>query len=486
MEFESSHIHSKKEYVDMVKSYQVHKIRLRLTSVVGVITVALASFILPPIVAQHANAVSATNGRSELISIGAGKTIKRSFSATKGNLIIYGVGNNSTKSSVYFNILNSSGKRVDGCMSFCSEIPRSAGQYTFLPPANGTYVLTLYLASRSVAGTVRASLLDVIKNHPQTLSGTAATNVLSTDVAKVYQFAGTKGSLVIYGVGNGSTESSLYFNIYNSSGKRVDGCMSFCSEISRSAGQYSFLPPAKGTYFLALYLATSSTVGNVSLSLLDVIKNRPQTLTGTTAANVLTSDVAKVYQFAGIKGNLVIYGVGNNSQESFLRFDIYNSSGKRVDGCMSFCSEIPNSSDQLTFVPPATGTYYLALHFSPPFTAGKVGLSILDVISNPPQTISGTTTVSVLNTDVVRVYQFLGTQVNQFNYEMTNNSAESFLRFDLYDSSGKRVDGCMSFCSQIPHSQSKYTFAPPATGAYFLALYFAPPSTGGTVDIALP
>ena len=159
--------------------------------------------------------------------------------------------------------------------------------------------------------------------------------------------------------------------------------------------------------------------------------------------------------FTATQGNLIIYVVTNPSREANLSFTIHDLAGKKVDNCgnkeVPYCVAPENFTTHGIFIPPATGTYVMDLLFLwRPAATGNVGLSLTDVILNPPPTLSGTITAKFLATDVARVYQFTATQGKEVTYGIANNSRESRLYLHFYNSAGTPVSLCGEVgCTQM-------------------------------------
>ena len=65
--------------------------------IAALVASTLLASVLPTLV-QTAQASTPTNGTTEVINIEAGQTVQRSFNATQGNLIVYGLGNTADRS----------------------------------------------------------------------------------------------------------------------------------------------------------------------------------------------------------------------------------------------------------------------------------------------------------------------------------------------------------------------------------------------------
>ena len=233
------------------------------------IAVLIASTLLAsvlPTLAQTAQASTPTNGTTEIINIGAGQTVQRSFNATQGNLIMYGLENSAVdKDLLKYTIYDSTGKTVR-CWITCILTSNRSREGTFLPPSTGTYFMAFYFDSPSTKGTIKLSIFDVIQNSPQILSGKTEMYFQSSDVVKIFRINATQGKLIAYGVVNSAVDDALLqYTIYDSTGKSVH-CLILCLLTSNRSREGTFLPPSTGTYFMAIYFDNPKTLGNVTLS----------------------------------------------------------------------------------------------------------------------------------------------------------------------------------------------------------------------------
>jgi hypothetical protein len=219
-----------------------------------------------PTLAQTAQASTPTNGTTEIINIGAGQTVQRSFNATQGNLIMYGLENSAVnKDLLKYTIYDSTGKTVR-CWITCILTSNRSREGTFLPPSTGTYFMAFYFDSPSTTGTIKLSIFDVIQNSPQILSGKTEMYFQSSDVVKIFRINATQGKSIVYGVGNSAVgDALLQYTIYDSTGKSVH-CLILCLLTSNRSREGTFLPPSTGTYFMAIYFDNPKTLGNVTLS----------------------------------------------------------------------------------------------------------------------------------------------------------------------------------------------------------------------------
>ena len=233
--------------------------------IAALVASTLLASLLPTLV-QTAHASTPTNGTTEVINIGAGQTVQRSFNATQGNLIMYGLENSAdNKDLLKYTIYNSTGKTVR-CWITCILTSNRSREGTFLPPSTGTYFMAFYFDSPSTKGTIKLSIFDVIQNSPQILSGKTEMYFQSSDVVKIFRINATQGKLIAYGVGNSAVDDALlYYTIYDSTGKSVH-CFILCFLTSNRFREGTFLPPSTGTYFMAIYFNNPKTLGNVTLS----------------------------------------------------------------------------------------------------------------------------------------------------------------------------------------------------------------------------
>jgi len=166
----------------------------------------------------------------------------------------------------------------------------------------------------------------------------------------------------------------LKYTIYDSTGKTVR-CWITCILTSNRSREGTFLPPSTGTYFMAFYFDSPSTKGTIKLSIFDVIQNSPQILSGKTEMYFQSSDVVKIFRINATQGKLIVYGVANSAvDDALLQYTIYDSTGKSVH-CLILCLLTSNRSREGTFLPPSTGTYFMAIYFDNPKTLGNVTLS---------------------------------------------------------------------------------------------------------------
>jgi hypothetical protein len=233
--------------------------------IAALVASTLLASLLPTLV-QTAHASTPTNGTTEVINIGAGQTVQRSFNATQGNLIMYGLENSAdNKDLLKYTIYNSTGKTVR-CWITCILTSNRSREGTFLPPSTGTYFMAFYFDSPSTKGTIKLSIFDVIQNSPQILSGKTEMYFQSSDVVKIFRINATQGKLIAYGVVNSAVDDALLlYTIYDSTGKSVH-CLILCLLTSNRSREGTFLPPSTGTYFMAIYFDHPKTLGNVTLS----------------------------------------------------------------------------------------------------------------------------------------------------------------------------------------------------------------------------
>ncbi len=223
--------------------------------------------VLPTFV-QTAQASTPTNGTTEVINIGAGQTVQRSFNATQGNLIVYGLGNTVIASDyLKYRIYDSTGKGVGECQYTCPLYQHKTVARSFFPPSTGTYFMVLNFNNPKTTGAVKLSILDAIQNPPQVLSGMTVQNFQSSDVAKIFRITATQGNLIVYGLGNtADANDRLQYRIYDSTGRAVGDCQYTCPLYQNKTVARSFSPPSTGTYFLVLNFNNPKTTGAVKLS----------------------------------------------------------------------------------------------------------------------------------------------------------------------------------------------------------------------------
>jgi hypothetical protein len=227
----------------------------------------LLASVLPTLV-QTAQASTPTNGTTEVINIGAGQTVQRSFNATQGNLIVYGLGNTVVANDyLQYRIYDATGKGVGDCKYTCPLYQHKIVARSFLPPSTGTYFMVLNFNNPKTTGAVKLSILDAIQNPPQVLSGMRVENFQTSDVAKIFRITATQGNLIVYGLGNTvDANDYLQYRIYDSTGQAVGDCQYTCPLYQNKTVARSFSPPSTGTYFLVLNFNNPKTTGAVKLS----------------------------------------------------------------------------------------------------------------------------------------------------------------------------------------------------------------------------
>jgi hypothetical protein len=221
-----------------------------------------------PTLVQTAQASTPTNGTTEVIKIGAGQTVQRSFNATQGNLIVYGLGNTVVANDyLQYRIYDSTGKGVGDCKYTCPLYQHKTVARSFFPPSTGTYFMVLNFNNPKTTGAVKLSMLDAMRNPPKVLSGMTVENFESSDVAKIFRITATQGNLIVYGLGNSAVANDyLQYRIYDSTGKAVGDCQYTCLLYQNKTVARSFFPPSAGTYFLVLNFNNPKTTGAVKLS----------------------------------------------------------------------------------------------------------------------------------------------------------------------------------------------------------------------------
>jgi hypothetical protein len=235
--------------------------------IAALVASTLLASLLPTLV-QTAQASTPTNGTTEVINIGAGQTVQRSFNATQGNLIVYGLGNTVIANDyLQYRIYDSTGKGVGECKYTCPLYQHKTVARSFSPPSTGTYFMVLNFNNPKTTGAVKLSILDAIQNPPQVLSGMTVENFQSSDVAKIFRITATHGNLIVYGLGNTvDANDYLQYRIYDSTGKGVGECKYTCPLYQNKTVARSFSPPSTGTYFLVLNFNNPKTTGAVKLS----------------------------------------------------------------------------------------------------------------------------------------------------------------------------------------------------------------------------
>jgi hypothetical protein len=235
--------------------------------IAALVASTLLASVLPTLV-QTAQASTPTNGTTEVINIGAGQTVQRSFNATQGNLIVYGLGNTVIASDyLKYRIYDSTGKGVGECQYTCPLYQHKTVARSFFPPSTGTYFMVLNFNNPKTTGAVKISILDAIQNPPQVLSGMTVENFQSSDVAKIFRITATQGNLIVYGLGNAvDANDYLQYRIYDSTGQAVGDCQYTCPLYQNKTVARSFSPPSTGTYFLVLNFNNPKTTGAVKLS----------------------------------------------------------------------------------------------------------------------------------------------------------------------------------------------------------------------------
>jgi hypothetical protein len=235
--------------------------------IAALVASTLLASLLPTLV-QTAQASTPTNGTTEVINIGAGQTVQRSFNATQGNLIVYGLGNTVIANDyLQYRIYDSTGKGVGECKYTCPLYQHKTVARSFFPPSTGTYFMVLNFNNPKTTGAVKLSILDAIQNPPQVLSGMTVENFQSSDVAKIFRITATHGNLIVYGLGNTvDANDYLQYRIYDSTGQAVGDCQYTCPLYQNKTVARSFSPPSTGTYFLVLNFNNPKTTGAVKLS----------------------------------------------------------------------------------------------------------------------------------------------------------------------------------------------------------------------------
>jgi hypothetical protein len=235
--------------------------------IAALVASTLLASLLPTLV-QTAQASTPTNGTTEVINIGAGQTVQRSFNATQGNLIVYGLGNTVIANDyLQYRIYDSTGKGVGECKYTCPLYQHKTVARSFFPPSTGTYFMVLNFNNPKTTGAVKLSILDAIQNPPQVLSGMTVENFQSSDVAKIFRITATHGNLIVYGLGNTvDANDYLQYRIYDSTGQAVGDCQYTCPLYQNKSVARSFSPPSTGTYFLVLNFNNPKTTGAVKLS----------------------------------------------------------------------------------------------------------------------------------------------------------------------------------------------------------------------------
>jgi hypothetical protein len=235
--------------------------------IAALVASTLLASVLPTLV-QTAQASTPTNGTTEVINIGAGQTVQRSFNATQGNLIVYGLGNTVIANDyLQYRIYDSTGKGVGECKYTCPLYQHKTVARSFFPPSTGTYFMVLNFNNPKTTGAVKLSILDAIQNPPQVLSGMTVENFQSSDVAKIFRITATHGNLIVYGLGNTvDANDYLQYRIYDSTGQAVGDCQYTCPLYQNKSVARSFSPPSTGTYFLVLNFNNPKTTGAVKLS----------------------------------------------------------------------------------------------------------------------------------------------------------------------------------------------------------------------------
>ena len=235
--------------------------------IAALVASTLLASVLPTLV-QTAQASTPTNGTTEVINIGAGQTVQRSFNATQGNLIVYGLGNTVIANDyLQYRIYDSTGKGVGDCKYTCPLYQHKIVARSFFPPSTGTYFMVLNFNNPKTTGAVKLSILDAIQNPPQVLSGMRVENFQTSDVAKIFRITATQGNLIVYGLGNTvDANDYLQYRIYDSTGQAVGDCQYTCPLYQNKTVARSFSPPSTGTYFLVLNFNNPKTTGAVKLS----------------------------------------------------------------------------------------------------------------------------------------------------------------------------------------------------------------------------
>ena len=235
--------------------------------IAALVASTLLASVLPTLV-QTAQASTPTNGTTEVINIGAGQTVQRSFNATQGNLIVYGLGNTVVANDyLQYRIYDATGKGVGDCKYTCPLYQHKIVARSFLPPSTGTYFMVLNFNNPKTTGAVKLSILDAIQNPPQVLSGMRVENFQTSDVTKIFRITATQGKLIVYGLGNAADANDyLQYRIYDSTGQAVGDCQYTCPLYQNKTVARSFSPPSTGTYFLVLNFNNPKTTGAVKLS----------------------------------------------------------------------------------------------------------------------------------------------------------------------------------------------------------------------------
>lgn len=144
-----------------------------------VVSTLLASLL--PTLVQTAHASTPTNGTTEVINIGAGQTVQRSFNATQGNLIMYGLENSAVDDALLkYTIYDSTGKTVR-CWITCILTSNRSREGTFLPPSTGTYFMAIYFDNPKTLGNVTLSFPE--SSEPSNVPSPSASPIAPTPKA---------------------------------------------------------------------------------------------------------------------------------------------------------------------------------------------------------------------------------------------------------------------------------------------------------------
>lgn len=149
--------------------------------IAALVASTLLASVLPTLV-QTAQASTPTNGTTEVINIGAGQTVQRSFNATQGNLIVYGLGNTVIANDyLQYRIYDSTGQAVGDCQYTCPLYQNKTVARSFSPPSTGTYFLVLNFNNPKTTGAVKLSFPESSK--PSNVPSPSASGLTPTPKA---------------------------------------------------------------------------------------------------------------------------------------------------------------------------------------------------------------------------------------------------------------------------------------------------------------
>ena len=402
----------------------------------------------------------------------------------------------------------------DYTLAFSTSDSSSPWARTFIPAASGTYYLSVtpstgqqsYSVSVSPTGTTfgDGSIANDIPGTPLAM-GVSLSSVLDTvtNTRDAYSVQLTAGQEVRFAVEGHASRLSFILTHSGSSSFAFssDYTLAFSTSDSSSPWARTFIPAASGTYYLSVTPTTGQQSYSVSVgptgttfgdgSIANDIPGTPLAM-GVSFSSVLdtVTNTRDAYSVQLTAGQEVRFAVeGHASRLSFILAHSGSSSfGFSSDYTLAFSTSDSSSPWARTFIPAASGTYYLSVtpttgqqsysvSVSPTGTTFGDG-SIANDIPGTPLAM-GVSLSSVLDTvtntrDAYSVQLTAGQEV-RFAVEGHASRLSFILAHSGSSSFAFSNDYTLAFSTSDSSSPWARTFIPAASGTYYLSVT---PTTG--------